>query len=81
MKTKLDDDYKKSITKHIERLVGKVKTEITEDTALYDIGMDSLDVMELAMYIEDEYHVSFNDEDIKEWVTISNVHKSLEELL
>lgn len=40
--------------------------EITEDTAFADLGIDSLDITEVVMKVEDEYGITVDmDRDIK----------------
>ncbi len=40
--------------------------EITEDTAFADLGIDSLDITEVVMKVEDEYGITIDmDQDIK----------------
>ena len=52
--------------------------DFDEDTKLSEIGMDSLDVSELALIIEDEYGVELTDEDVEQSKTIGNLAEIVE---
>lgn len=46
------------LTKAVTELFRKdLKTELTPETVLLDIGLDSLDIVELQMYYEEQYNV------------------------
>jgi acyl carrier protein len=53
-------------------------SDFDEDTELSEIGMDSLDVSELALIIEDEYGVELTDEDVEQSKTIGNLAEIVE---
>ena len=52
--------------------------DFDEDTELAEIGLDSLDVSELAIIIEDEYGVELTDEDVEQSKTIGNLAEIVE---
>lgn len=47
----------------ISELLGITPDEIASEKTLQDLGADSLDVVELAMALEDEFHFEISDED------------------
>ena len=50
----------------LKEYTGKNDMNITEDTSFEDLEMDSLDIVELAMKIEDEFNVNIEmSENIK----------------
>jgi acyl carrier protein len=50
----------------LKEYTGKTEIVITEDTSFEDLEMDSLDIVELAMKIEDEFNVNIEmSENIK----------------
>ena len=67
MKTR--DEIKKIVTNELINLLGADENEITEDANLQnDLGMDSLDAVELIMNFEQEFNIAipvFNVENIK----------------
>lgn len=54
--------------------------EITEDTSFADLNFDSLDMVEIAMDIEDEFNVEVTDETLEKFVTVGDVVAFLENL-
>jgi acyl carrier protein len=56
-------------------------SDFDEDTELSEIGMDSLDVSDLALIIEDEYGVELTDEDVEQSKTIGNLAEIVERKL
>lgn len=54
--------------------LGLKKEEITEDTALSeDLGVDSIDLFQIVMALEDEYGVEFTNEDAESIRTVKDV--------
>jgi acyl carrier protein len=56
-------------------------SDFDEETELSEIGMDSLDVSELALIVEDEYGVELTDEDVEQSKTIGNLAEIVERKL
>ena len=52
--------------------------EVTPETALEDLNFDSLDMIEIAMDIEDEFNVEVPDEVLEKFVTIGDIVEFLE---
>lgn len=54
---------------------------ITEDSSVTsDLGADSLDLVDLAMSIEDEFNIEFSDEVIEKVKTVGDIVRYIEEL-
>lgn len=54
-------------------------TEIHNDTRLSeDLGLDSLDLVEIGMEIEREYGIIIPDIEVEQWKTVGDVVKSTE---
>ena len=48
--------------------------KITIDANLHDdLGIDSLDAMELSMALEEEYGMTIEEDDLKTFVTVKNI--------
>ena len=58
-------------TKDIEEV------NITEESDLVDLGLDSLDVVILAMELERKYQFNLKDEETRNWHTVGDVLKTL----
>jgi acyl carrier protein len=55
------------------------KDEITlEATLKDDLGIDSLDAVELIMELEDEFNVKIEDTEAQAFITIADIVKTLE---
>ena len=60
----------------LKEYTGKTELAITEDTSFEELEMDSLDIVELAMKIEDEFNVNIEmSENIK---TVGDLLKIIE---
>ena len=56
--------------------------DITMDTNfMEDLNADSLDVVDIAMSLEDEFGIEFPDEDLEKVRTVGDVVKYLEEVV
>lgn len=61
----------------LKEYTGKTDMNITTDTSFEDLEMDSLDIVELAMKIEDEFNVNIEmSENIK---TVGDLVKIIEQ--
>jgi len=48
--------------------------DVTQDSKLAeDLGVDSLDLVELVMMFEDEFDIEIQDEDAEKWKTVKDV--------
>ena len=52
--------------------------EVTLETNLEDLNFDSLDMIEIAMDIEDEFNVEVPDEVLEKFITIGDIVEFLE---
>lgn len=60
--------------------LGIDEDDITPDASLIDdLGADSLDIVELIMYFEDEFDMEISDEDIEEMETIQDIINYIED--
>jgi acyl carrier protein len=55
--------------------------EVTLDSNIKELGMDSLDVVDMLMDIEDKYGIEFENEEMTSLVTIRDVVNSVEKKL
>ena len=56
------------------------KDEITEQSSLIvDLGLNSLDVMNVVVAFEEEFDIEIPDQKIKDLVTVGDITKYLEE--
>lgn len=44
-----------------------------------DLGMDSLDAVELVMAMEEDYEIAIEDEEAEKWKTVRDVHEYMKE--
>lgn len=78
--TKLEIENK--VKQMIVDQVGVTPYQITEEKDLItDLGMDSLDCVELALTIEEEFGVSIPEAKANEARTVGNVFKMVEEIV
>lgn len=50
----------------LDELWGTDETELTPDVEFFDLGADSLDVIEIVMRLEEHYGIDIPDDDIKQ---------------
>ncbi len=55
--------------------------EVTPATTFADIGADSLDMVDLAMSLEDDFSVEVTDETLEKFVTVEDVVNFIESAL
>lgn len=74
----LKSELKKNVTLTVQRLIAQ-KTQYTPSQINLnwiidkDLDIDSIDVIEIEMEIEDTYDISFNDSDINKFNTIQEL--------
>ncbi|MGI6781581.1 MAG: acyl carrier protein [Acholeplasmataceae bacterium] len=62
--------------------LGVSESKVTLDARLSeDLGIDSIDAVEIVMFIEDEYNVSVSDEDAFALKTVQDLVKYVESLI
>ena len=69
--------------KEVIEVISKVAKgkEVTADSNIKDLGLDSLDVVDMLMDIEDKYNIEFENEEMTSFVTIRDVIASFEKKL
>jgi acyl carrier protein len=53
--------------------LGKEAAKVKMESELVELGMDSLDHVELVMMVEEEYQVEIPDEDGEKWKTVGDI--------
>ena len=51
---------------------------VDESKSLRDLGLDSLDVVEMCLDLEDRFGVSFKDEELSSFKTVADLFRSVE---
>jgi acyl carrier protein len=70
---KMEDTFEK-VKKTIADKLGVEDDKITESSSFIDdLGADSLDVVDLAMALEDEFGVKIEDDKLEKFVTVGDV--------
>ncbi len=54
------------------------KKDVTLDSNIKDLGLDSLDIVDLLMDLEDKYGVEFENEEMTSLTTVGDVVKAVE---
>ena len=63
-----------SVKKVVMEAIGDEEKEITEDTSIVDeLGLDSLDIVEMLMALEEEFEISIDDSVAEKFVKVSDV--------
>ena len=57
------------------------KETIDETVQLKDLGMDSLDVVEYCLELEDKYNIQFTPEELSEFKTAGDLFSAMEKKL
>ena len=52
--------------------------DINNDTSLKELGLDSLDIVDLLMDMEEKYDIEFENEEMTDLVTVNDVVKAIE---
>ena len=66
--------------KFIEMLQEKVSgREVTPESNLKDLGIDSLDLVEIVLQAEEEFGISFSDDELNGFKTVNDVCKVLDQ--
>lgn len=65
---------KDRVIKCIATLAGRKPEEIKPEHSLVgDLDMDSLDLIEAVMFVEEEFEIELNDQDVGEFKTVADV--------
>lgn len=71
----------KNIRKKIYRIICKQLSQNSvkeSDYLLRDLGGDSLDIVEISLYLEEEFNIDFGEEVWKKWKTVKDIIKHVE---
>lgn len=55
--------------------------EVTLESNVKELGLDSLDIVDLLMDMEEKYNIEFENEEMTELVTVNDVIKAIESKL
>ena len=55
--------------------------EVTLESNVKELGLDSLDIVDLLMDMEEKYNIEFKNEEMTELVTVNDVVKAIESKL
>ncbi len=65
---------KEELESRVKRIIGEQllvsKDELTPEASYYDLGADSLDMVEMVMEFEDEFRIEIPDEDVQGLETV-----------
>ena len=65
----------------IQEQMGKEDIVLTEATKLYDLGVDSIELMEFIINLEDEFDLEISDDTIDHMVKVADLLDYLSEKL
>lgn len=71
-------EQQKKLLEIIKQTVGH---EVAPQDSLQELGMDSLDLVEIAMNVEEEFDISVPDDVSEKWTTIADVIKTIDDKL
>ena len=75
-------EVKQKVISILSDKLGIEETEIhSESNLVNDLGMDSLDHVEITMELEKEYNIAIMDEDAEAWKVINDVVQKVESLI
>ena len=69
------------VRKLVAKELGIGEAEIKETTTFQDLGIDSLEVFEVVMALEDEFHLEIPNEDIEDITSIAEITKYVQSKL
>ena len=52
-----------------------------ENTMIADMGADSIDMVDLAMGLEEEYSLFIPDDDFNRWKSVGDIHRYVESVV
>lgn len=74
----LTDYHKQKITKIISEFSGFTEELVSEETQLADgLGLDSLDIVEIIVKIDEEFGCNIPDEDYAHVKTVNDIFKAV----
>ncbi len=69
-------EYKETLKKILSKI--SKKNDITGETALKDLGLDSLDLVEVLMEAEEELNIQFDEDEMLNLKTVQDVYDAIE---
>ena len=68
-----------NLEEFVKMLAGKIKAQdVKEETELKSLGVDSLDLVEIIMDVEEKYGITFTNEELGSFVTVGDVVKTIQ---
>ena len=67
------DDIGKKVKKVLNSVLNKDVDDLTQDKKLTDLNVDSLDMVEIIMAIEDEFNIEIPDSDAESMQTFGDL--------
>ena len=64
-----------------KKLKELTKQEFNEKSDIYNIGIDSLDLIELVTDVEEQYDVMISDKDLESFKKVGDIVKAFEKLI
>ena len=61
------------VIKVVREVLDTGDIELTAETDMADLGADSIDIAEMVMEIEEEFDITFPDEDVDAYKTIGKI--------
>lgn len=59
--------------------IENIGSEISSDTPLYELGIESIGIFEMAGYIEDELDIELANEELSQMVTVGDIEKIIQD--
>lgn len=81
----IDERNKKKDDRILDKIIDNIKRDLTcyeldkgveldrSSKLQEDLGLDSLDIIDLVVKIEDEFEIEINDEDTENWRTLGDI--------
>lgn len=66
------------VKKLIATQLGIGEEEIKETTTFQDLGIDSLEIFEIIMALEDEFHLEIPNEDVEDIKNVTDITKYIQ---
>ena len=66
------------VKKLIATQLGLGEDEIKEGTTFQDLGIDSLEIFEIIMALEDEFHIEIPNEDVENIKSIADINQYIQ---
>jgi len=66
-------DTTETIRKEIAAMASRRPREVKLEDTLYSLGLDSLDILEVVMSVEERLGIEFSDQEVESLVLVSDV--------